>query len=204
VQDIQAQVLGVSGRGTRTGKTVYDVALSDGNKYSTFNPDVATKANNLVGQNVSARVEVKQNGQYTNYNLEDIAQVGQLAPLALPPGTPLGAPNTGGVGVPVAGPPIPIQQGRGNDPEREARIVRQSSASTAFGLVGRLFEGAGPEAYEQAVEQAKKLAAEIAAWALGAPQAAQAPQTPQEVAAAVPGVQVGTENVQPAQAVPQW
>lgn len=165
MQEIVGQVLGVTGRTTRNGKTAYDVAFSDGNTYTTFSPQLATQAQQLQGQAVSARVSVTQRGQYTNLNLEAIAPQGQLAPMAMPvqPGTAIPLPT---VGVPaqsaaqVAG--IPIQQnGRGKDPAVEQRIVRQNVLGTAFAFVGDLFQGTGPEALAEAKEIALGLAREL-------------------------------------------
>lgn len=170
MQEIVGQVLGVTGRTTRNGKTAYDVAFSDGNTYTTFSPQLATKAQQLQGQAVSARVSVTQRGQYTNLNLEDIAPQGQLAPMAFPaqPGTAIpmpSAPIPGGVvGAPAAqGSAIPIQtqQGGRRDPAVEQRIVRQNVLGTAFGFVGDLFQGTGPEGLEEAKEIALGLAREL-------------------------------------------
>ena len=212
MQDIVGQVLGVTGRATRNGNTVYDIQFSDGNKYSTFVPELATKAQQLTGQQVTARVEVKQNGKYTNYNLEDIAPVGQLPPLAMPVagGTPLAA------GVPMVGAPpqvapgIPIVQGGGGmPPEREARIVKQSVLATAFEFVGSIFTGAGPEALGEAKDAALSLAQELYGLVQGAPAAQPVAEaqpipndgTPQGVAAAVNDA-AGAPVVQPGSVIP--
>lgn len=213
MQEIVGQVLAVTGRTTRNGKTAYDVAFSDGNTYTTFSPQLATKAQQLQGQAVSARVSVTQRGQYTNLNLEDIAPQGQLAPMAFPaqPGTaiPMPAAPTNVAAPPAAAAPgIPITQGGGRqrDPEVEQRIVRQSSLATAFNFVGSLFEGVGPEGYEQAKEMALGLAREVfhigyfgTAMQDGAVPAEQpvvpAEQTPAAVADAV-NVAAGAEVVQ--------
>jgi hypothetical protein len=190
--DIQGSVLSVQGRNTRNGSTIYDIAFSDGNTYTTFDPDLATKANNLAGQAVSARVKVEQKGRFTNFYLNDIAPAGQLAPQALP------APGGTAVGVPVAG-GIPIVSngggsggGRGGmTPEREAKIVKQNVLGTAFGFVGALFQGAGPEALEEATSLAGALAQKLYGVVQGAqpqaavPVAAPVATTPQEVAAEV-------------------
>lgn len=206
MQDVQGSVLGVAGRPTRNGRTVYDVQFSDGNKYSTFETSVATKAQGLVGQAVVARVEVKQNGQYTNYNLLDVAPVGSLPPLAMPAqaGTP----------IPI-GPPIPIQQPQNNggmSPERERKIVKQSCFATAYGFVGALFSGAGPEALAEAVEQADTLARGLFEQVFAnPPEANHAPPSAVELAAQVnaaagaPVVAVGAEAPPPAGSpVPAW
>lgn len=202
MQDINAQVLSVSGRTTRNGRTLYDVALSDGQKYTTFEPDVANKANALTGQQVTARVEVTQNGQYTNYNLKDIAPAGSaMPPLAMP--VPAGAP------LPVAGPsttgvptPIPMTSGGGGgmSPEREAKIVKQSSFSSAAVIVAGLFQGAGPEAVEQAKQVWFDLAKAEFDKVMGVTPPATAAEVAQVVNAELPGaVQVGAPEQPPAE-----
>lgn len=197
-QDITGQVLSVVGRPVKNDNTIYDVAFSDGNKYSTFKAEIATKANGLVGQPVTARVSVTQNGKYTNYTLEDVGPVGSLPALAMPaaPGAPLtGAPAQ------TPPPPIPMQQNNGGmAPEREARIVKQSCLSTAFNFVGALFTSAGPEAFEEAKTLALDLAKELYAQVQGGA-TENTPQTPQEIAASIPGVTVGVPPEAPATSI---
>ena len=195
--DINAQVLGVSGRAVKTG-TIYDIAMSDGNKYSTFTPELATKAQGLTGQNVTARVEITQNGNYTNYTLQDIAPAGQLPAAALPSGVPTG--NTIPISVPSSG------GGGGMSPERETKIVKQSLLATAFNFVGHLYTGAGPEGFPEATAQALSLAKELYGQVMGGAQAP--PTTPAAVAAVVnaevPGAVVVGAEAPPAQQGPEW
>src|SRR5581483_3823961 len=139
--DINGQVLGVQGRTTRSGKTLYDVAFSDGQKYTTFDTALATKAQQLFGQEVSARVEVKQNGNFTNYNLVDIAPLGALPPAPIVAGTPIGIGT-----VPQNG------EGKKFTEDDATRIAKQGALGQAANLVAGLFQGAGPEAFEQALE----------------------------------------------------
>lgn len=224
MQDIDTTVLGVQQSPTRTGGQMFKVALGDGQTYTTFNPNVANKAYSLTGQQVTARVNAapSRDQRYMNYNLEDIAPQGQLAPMAMPVqgGTPAfaGAP----MGTPMAGPPMspggfqantpppggPIPQAtpqsRGMSDEDKARIVRQSASSTAFSFIAALFQGAGPEGIAEAFDHARRMTESLVrhAWTGSfdtqaetqqeQPQA-QAPQTAQEVAAQVPGVQTGSE-----------
>lgn len=206
MQDINGQVLEVTGRKSKNGQhDMYDVAFSDGNKYTTFDYDVAQKALGLKGQAVTARTEIKQNGKYTNFNLEDIAPQGQLGPLLTPNGggtaLPIGSahPLQSTVIQPMSGaqPTIPFQQFESETTKNE-RITRQNVLRTSFQFVGSLFQGAGPEALEEATEKALALARELYVIGLhgGAEQPVQSvPATPEEVAAAVPGVQVGTESL---------
>lgn len=180
--DIIGQILSVLGRPTNNGKTIYDIAFSDGNTYTTFDGKVAGKAQALQGQQVSARVKVQQKGQYTNLYLNDVAPVGQLPPQQQPvaAGSPVAQ-------IPLAPATSPPSRG-GMSPEREAKIVKQSVLSTAFGFVGALYTGAGPEAAEEATAKALELAKTLYANVLGGgpvatPQAVA--ETPQEVAAEV-------------------
>ena len=93
---IQAQVLGVSSRQSRNGQhTMYDVQLSDGQKYTTFDPDLAQQAAQLQGQNVAANVSLEQNGRYLNRNLLAIGAPGTL---------PAPVPQAGAVAIPAAQP----------------------------------------------------------------------------------------------------
>jgi hypothetical protein len=212
MQDISGQVLGVTGRQSKNGQhTMYDVAFSDGNKYTTFDQAMATKAQQLVGQPVTARVEVKQNGRYTNYNLEDVFPAGQAPPLAQPV-----------AGVPVVGTPIPITPAGENGGGKKGfgendiiRIAKLGAIGSAVDLVGNLLHGAGPEALDQALELVDKAAAAFytkarsheAPAAPAAVLGVEVPTTPAEVAAAVPGVEVGVGAVEtpPAEAPSvQW
>lgn len=196
---VQGQVLGVTGRTTRNGKTLYDVAFSDGNKYTVFEPGLATQAQQLMGQQVSARVSVKQNGQYTNYNLEEIAPAGQLGPVAMP--APAGAPL----------PAIPMQA-QPDPAEKDRRISKLSVLSSSATVVAALFEGAGPEAAQEAVDVWIGAAKQAFDLVYGSPQANGVPQTPAGLAEFVNsnvvnegGVQVGVAETPPAEAPSvQW
>jgi len=185
--DIQGTVLNVAGRSTKTGKTVYDISFSDGVVYSTFDNALATQAQGLQGQPVVINGEVRQNGQYTNHNLIAIraAAGGLVAGPGASPSLPLGASI-----IPIA----PATQGRGRDPEVEARIVRQSSMATAFNFVGHVLSGSGE--YDNAKETALALAKELFGHAFhgGGADKGQTPQQPSEVAAQVNTV-LGTEAV---------
>ena len=195
-QDIVGQVLSVSGRPTRNNRTIYDVAFSDGQKYTTFDGEVAQKANALVGQTVSARVEVSQKGQYTNYNILDVAPQGQLAPAAFP--------QPAGVAVPVpTASPIPMQQG---DPQKEARIAKGVAVKVAAEITAGLFSGAGPEATQEALDTFDTVGKHVlivltGVSGAGAQQVVPTEQTPEAVAAAVNDA-AGTPVVQTGATVP--
>lgn len=189
---IVAQILGVTGRTSRNGQhTMYDVALSDGNKYTTFDADLANRANALVGQTVSADVEVKQNNRngktYTNYDLNDLAPQGQLATQPIQAGTPIQVGNG-------STPAIPIAPPQNHDADRSVSILKQVSLKVAGGIVASLFQGAGPEAGQEAGDIAVSLAKQFYAALSGAEAEQAVPATPAEVAAAVPGVQVGVQT----------
>ncbi len=202
---IQATVLGVSGRTSRDQKhQMYDVMLSDGNKYTTFDPDVAAQANALQGQAAVANVSVEQNGKWTNFNLLAIGQPGTLVQptpglqvgTAIPIGSAPLPQQTGVAGIPMQ---QPSSGGGGMTDIDKARISRFSAASTAFEFVGSLFTGAGPEAGKQATEIARALTEALVqyGWHGTWPGIA---ASPAQVAAAVPGVQVGVEGIQQQQA----
>lgn len=215
--DSQVQILQVTVRNTRTGRAVYDVACGDGEKRTVWEAGIANGLNALVGQVVTIREEVKQNGQYTNRTITAFAPPGQQ----LPPDASAQLAPVGGLGTPLAGGAVqPIQQapqggarGKGQyPPEVTTRITKLASYEYATTLVGSLLAGAGPEAFEQAIEltdQAakhfytksrshEKPAVDPQQAALAAAQAiidaaAQAGTltTPAAVAAVVPGVEVG-------------
>jgi hypothetical protein len=194
--EITSHVIGVQGRQTKAGVTWYDVAFADGNTYSTKDGVLAGKAQSLVGQNVSANVETQQRGQYTNKYLNDIAPAGQLPAASTPnPNGVANAQATLNSAPPLIGgvPPIPVSSG-GMDPAREAKIVKQSLLSTSLGFVGQLYSGAGPEVQAEALEAGLTIAKALYAEVMGGQTPAPAP-TPQAVAAAVPGVQVGSEDL---------
>ena len=168
--EISGQVLSATSRVTTNGKTVYDIAFSDGNTYATFKGDLFTKAQGLQGQQASARVSVKQKGEYTNFYLNDIAPAGQLAP----PGVTLHQPS-------AAQPPQPAPAPQGGmSAEREQKIVKQSSFATAFKFVGALYQGANavggltPAEIDDAKKLAHELAAELYGHVMGTQQAAPA------------------------------
>jgi hypothetical protein len=188
-QDIQVQVLSVGGRQTKTGKTVFEVALSDGQKYTTFNDALAQQANTLVNQAVTAQVEVSQNGQYTNYNL-----------IAIRPSTV----SSQGLPLAPAISPIPVNTGGGGrSPEVEQRIVRQNVIGTAFNFIAHVYTGAGEEALAEAKGHALALAKELYSHAFHGQ--APTPTTAPDVAAQVnevvgaPAVAVG-----PPTSTPDW
>lgn len=214
IQDLAGQVLAVTSRQSRDGtKTMYDVAFSDGNAYTTFDVNLAQKAQSLQGQIVTARVEVKPNPRGGNpyKNINDIAPQGQLPPLA----QPLGAASGGitsfqptGTAIQPAQPLQPIQPS-GVDPDSGRRNA--FAAQTAFLFMASLYQGTGPEGLKEAVGLARRLTHELVEFAAkgtfggvqvtqtlseqqGVP--AQVPATPEAVAAFVGnGVQVGVDGI---------
>ena len=159
--EINGTVLSAAPRIVGNNKTIYDVNLSDGNTYTTFDAKLWAKVAPLVGQPVSARVAVKQNGNYTNFYLNDIAPQGQLAATSAP--------------VATAAPQIARPQNGGMSPEREQKIVKQSSFSTAFNFIGALYNGAGESEVQFAIAAAKSLAKELYGEVMGEQSAVRAP-----------------------------
>lgn len=193
MQEITAQVLKVEGKKSKNGQsTYYDVSLSDGNDWRTFDANLANTAAALQGQVVTAHGEIVQRGQYTNYDLQAIGPQGSLAALPVVAGTPVVVNGA------VATPNIPMVSPPSQE-ETDKRISKFASVKTAFAFVGQLCEGAGPEAIEESAAKALVLAKELYAQVYGTSEAQVIPTTPAEVAAAVPGVQVGVE---PAPEVP--
>lgn len=118
--EISGTVLSAAPRIVGNNKTIYDVNLSDGNTYTTFDAKLWAKVAPLIGQAVSARVAVKQNGNYTNFYLNDIAPAGQLAATSAPVATP--APQAA---------PQPARAQGGMSAEDKARVTFLSCLSSA-------------------------------------------------------------------------
>lgn len=215
--DITGQVLGVVGVPNRSGNGQrYEIDFSDGNKYTTFELPLAQRAQGLVGQQSTARVEVvnkpKRNGQgtVTYWNLLDIAGPGaalppavqdQLAPgTQLQAGTPLDIPTQGASS---NGTGIPMQQQtdyqRDLSPEAQARVTFFAAAGAAAQFVGHIYAGFGGEGFEEALARFKEVVHQLEEQSAlrgvkppaATPVQTQPAPTPEAVAAAVPGVEVG-------------
>jgi hypothetical protein len=201
--DISGQVLAVTGESKTTQygqRTVYRIAFSDGQTYDTWKADIATKAQQLQGQQVDIRAETKTNlGKdgvtvFTNLTLLDIAPSGQLLPAASTAlgitGPPVGngatAPLNTGVGAALGIPMVGSggeQYLRPHRPEVQSQIVKQSCLSTAFNFVGLILSATVADlTVGEATEEALKLAKTLYAEVYGQENVA---QTPQAVAAAV-------------------
>jgi len=220
--DVQLGIIQITVRNLSTGKTVYDVACSDGVSRQVWEAPIATALNAFAGTGAQVwlRTSEKQNGQYTNRSIHAFAPPGQ----ALPPDT--GGPGGGfggGGGRPGGG-----GGGRGGMSEADkTRISKMGAQGSAATLVAALFSGAGPEAFEEAVEKHAELTKRLykSARSHEAPEAAGPtvlqtgtqgqvlpsvgqpvatgavlPTTPAEVAAQVPGVVVGVPVAQDAAA----
>jgi hypothetical protein len=207
--DISGQVLSVVGRNVNTKygqKTVYDIMFSDGQTYSSWKADIATKAQMYAAQKnadgaitqpaqlVDARTEKR--GSYTD--IVDIAPLGHLAQAAVAATgallSPSGVVGNGGA------PPIPIVASQGGmSPERESKIVKQSCLSTAFNFVGNFKFGPEYVELDEAVATALDLAKTLYAEVYGQQNVA---QTGAEVAAQVN--QVIPEAVSVGADTPAW
>jgi hypothetical protein len=196
--DISGQVLSVVGRNVNTKygqKTVFDIMFSDGQTYSSWKADIATRAQQLQGQTVDARTEKR--GSYTD--IVDIAPLGQLAQAAV---TATGAflSSSGAVGNGGA-PPIPIVSSQGGmSPERESKIVKQSCLSTAFNFVG-LFDSGGTFSFDEAIKEGLSLAKTLYAEVYGQQNVA---QTPTEVAAQINALDLDLPEVKVGVDTPPW
>lgn len=170
------QVLDVVQRTSKDGSTtMWDVLLGDGAKYTTFDPAMKDKAVSLFSQDGSircdARVEVTQKpnprgGMFTNYNLVDIAHVGQLPAAAMQAGTVVGGAQGGSL-VGQQTQATPAQQGgtgslvgapqqdeyqRRLHPEVAMLVGKQEALNTAAIIVAGILTGIGPEGKDQARE----------------------------------------------------
>lgn len=72
VKEIEPRRVTVQG----TERTIYDVITSDGTKWTAWERELAERAYNLKDKPALLKVEVKQNGQYTNRSLKDIMPAG--------------------------------------------------------------------------------------------------------------------------------
>jgi hypothetical protein len=95
-----------------------------------------------------------------------------------------------------------MQPPRESEDVKVKRITFLSAAGTAAVLVGNVYAGTGAEGIEEAEEKFKALteaiflASGLGGTAQAAPAATVAPETPEQVAAAVPGVEVGVSDGQ--------
>lgn len=128
-------VLGVvQGQVARNGSPKYDVQVSNGNTYSTFDTPRATRAQAMIGQVGTLRIEIR--GDFQNY--EDFIPSGGIV------GAPVGAP---GMFAPTAQPaavfpqaPPQQQQGRGgSSPEFRRGAAVGAAANLLSAFVGTGF-----------------------------------------------------------------
>jgi hypothetical protein len=213
--DLQVGILQVAVRTTNNGRQIFDVSCSDGKTRAVWEAGLANAINAFAGsgQTVTIRVQVSQRNGYTNETIKAFAPPGQ----ALPPEQAGGGPGGGGGG---------FRRGGGGMTEADkTRIAKMGAQGGAATIVAALFTGAGPEAYAEAVELHDALTKKLYTAARShekaggeqqqstvlqpGAQAADAAQaqgqvltqgsatTPQQVAAAVPGVVVGAQALQP-------
>lgn len=187
-QDLAVQILGVQPGFTRNNKQKFDVQCSDGQTYTTFRPEAASKAQALVGQpGVIVRISI--NGNYKNF--EDAFQGGapSAAQYSAPPVAPQ-AQFTPAPGFQAAPDAKDIRISRGNainaaasslsaligtgvwlddDGNLDADAVAEAVISVARGLAPYIIEGPGGGAAAPAA-QAPALPPgvtpeQVAAWA---------------------------------------
>ena len=213
--DLQVGIIQVAVVNTQSGRQRFDVSCSDGQVRGIWDAALANAINAYAGgaTQVTIRETTKpgRNGQVYR-NIVAFAPPGQ----ALPPEQPGGG-NGGGGGFNRGG-------GKGQyPPEVTTRITKLAAYEYATTLVGALFSGAGPEAYAEAMALTDECAKHIYVEArshekkgeqqdgatilqpgaqVGQPVQQQGQvlgqqATPQQIAAAVPGVQVGTQALQP-------
>lgn len=213
--DLQVGIIQVAVVNTQSGRQRFDVSCSDGQVRGIWDAALANAINAYAGgaTQVTIRETTKpgRNGQVYR-NIVAFAPPGQ----ALPPEQPGGG-NGGGGGFNRGG------GGRGMTEEDKTRIAKMAAQGTAAVLVGALFTGAGPDALAEASEALDALTKKLYKDArshekkgeqqdgatvlqpgaqVGQPVQQQGQvlgqqATPQQIAAAVPGVQVGTQALQP-------
>lgn len=150
--DIQASVIGqITQSPTRNGGTKFNVPLSDGNTYSTFEYAVAAKASQAGASVATYRVVSKpsRDGSRMYHNLEAVALQGEQLPPELPQaGTPIAQGAVGGqVAFPGAGAAQQPQQafpaapsgGGGMSLEDKIRVTKLS----CIGSAAELLSGSG-------------------------------------------------------------
>jgi len=221
MHDITTQVLGTEAVPSKDGSSIRHVVnlvggqAADGIQfpaegYVTFDAGLGGKAQGFNNQAVDARVEIKLvpkasgSGHWTNYVLHDIAPVGMLPPLPMPAagGTNATAIPTPAVAQPVAQTPVavepvvhPLLTGQA---ERDAQELRRSVMHATLEFSGRVFQGSGEAqtAEAVAVALAKSFTTFISTGSFDSPRVADVtPATPEEIAAQVPGVEVGAAGL---------
>lgn len=213
--DTPVTIVQVRVQTTSNGRQKYDVDCGDGVTRTVWESNIANALNAFAGTNqqVTIRWSEKQNGQYTNRTIHAFAPPGQ----ALPADTGQGGGQGGG-----------FKRGGGMSEDDKTRISKMGAQGSAAVIIGSLFQGAGPEALDEALEKFDKLVVKLyksarshekpgtqvlqtgqqgqvlpqggvvqqeAAQGQVLPQVGQPVTTPQEVAQAVPGVQVGTDSI---------
>lgn len=215
--DTAVTILQITVSQTSNGRQKYDVACGDGVTRTCWESNIANALNAFAGTNqqVTIRWSEKQNGQFTNRTIHAFAPPGQAMP-----------PDTGQGGRPQGGGGGGFRGGGGMTPDDKTRITKMGAQGSAATVVAALFTSAGPEAYNEAVELLDRLTVklykaarshekpETAVLQTGTqgevlpqggnvlPVAGQPVVLPQattgaEIAAAVPGVTVGTDSLAP-------
>jgi hypothetical protein len=181
-----AVLIGITGRPTKQSMA-YDCDFSDGIQRTQWDAAEAHKMQAYVGQTLSLQYDEKpgRNGRvYRDITEWSLAQGGAI---------PIQAPAQ------VAPIPIqaaPVKSGGYDDPLVIARMTKMASQGKAVTLVAALYAGAGPEALDEALLAVRNVSKALYTDARSheAEQTGQiipTASTPQEVAAAVPGVTVG-------------
>jgi hypothetical protein len=123
MSEVRGTILAVNGKSTSKG-TCYEVALSDGQTYSTFNNGIADAAKRLQGQPAIIQFTEKQTTKgdkvYTNLYLESVE------------------PGAGAVETTPQAIAIKEDYQRKMAPEVEQRVTRLSVIATAFGYAGAI------------------------------------------------------------------
>lgn len=77
-----------SGESNGRAWTRNDFLTADGQRFKTFDADIATEAKRLLNQQVAIQYEIKENGQRVNWMIQEITPIGGAAPVARVEGHP--------------------------------------------------------------------------------------------------------------------
>lgn len=217
--DAVLQLLELSPKKNKNGGYRYLAKFNDNTTKTLWDADEAREMGALVnGQPFPVRYKVEQSGKYTNITIEAWVPPGEELPFD-PEAT--AAPEVAVVAKQAEASGLATSQGGGQwDENTTARVSKLAVIGHATQLVASLYQGAGPEALEQALGDVKKVGGELYKLARKheqqnaqnqattttqpAPEAEKiqpAATTAEEVAQSVPGVVVGTSALPETEAV---
>ena len=125
IYPVQGKVTGITQKPTSTGGTIFKISLSDGNTYSTFDENLATRAHGLTGQVVVLQAERTDKGFL---NAKDITGSQGLLP----------AQEQATAGIPTEPSVVPVSDSKPQIPldDTQHRIMRGNALNAACALLG--------------------------------------------------------------------